>query len=131
MKITRLIREYVTEEVHKAFSAKENPYAEQAKADEENIRQFRKQLKEQQETAIEHFVRNNNIYRSWSGGPYGVCISIPSFHDMTTSAMRKAKEWEEESLRQEAQKIRDILVSLELGATKAELKAMIEELMSE
>lgn len=131
MKITRLVREYVTDEVHKAFYAKENPYAAQAKADEESIRDFKRLLKEQQEAAVKEFVSRHEVYSSWSGGPYGVSSCVPSFHDMETPAMKKSKEWEKDRANKEVRKVRDILVALELGANRDELKAMIEELLNE
>ena len=131
MKVTKLVREYVTEEVHKAFAAKQNPYAEQAKKDEESIRELSNLIKEQQKLLVGEFVEKNEVHSSWSGGPYTVSTLCPSFHDMLTPAMKNARAWREENLRQEARKLREILVSLELGANRDELKSMIEELMKE
>lgn len=134
MKVTKLIREYVTDEVSKVYNAKVNPYSEQAKIDREKIEAFKEYLKVLQRVEIEKFISENVLFEEHWGGniiPYEVSTSTPSFSYVRTQSMIDEKKWKEENTKAKNTKIRDIILSLELGATKKELETMLAELLKE
>lgn len=133
MKITKLIREYVTEEVTKVYDAKVNPYTKYADVDRNNLKWFQQELRHKQKTMIEEFVSKNELFEKHYTGfePYTICTTVPSFTWCYTKDMIDEKEWEEENTRQKNAKIREILLNLELGANRQELNEMIAKLMEE
>ena len=134
MKVTKLIREYVTEQVSKVYNDKVNPYSEQAELDRQKIEAFREELKNQQREAIEKFASENEVFEEgWRGAvnPFKVSTSVPSFHYVVTKAMMDEKKWREENEKAKLSKIREILLALELGANRQELNDMIAELLKE
>lgn len=134
MKVTKLIREYVEEQVSKVYDAKVNPYFEQAELDRQKLKAFEEELKEQQYKALEKFFSENELFEDsgWSGlRPKTISTSIPSFRYSLTKAMLDEKKWNEENTKNKKAKIRDIMVALELGANRHELNDMITELLKE
>lgn len=134
MKVTKLIREYVTDEVSKVYDAKVNPYSEQAEIDKQKIEKLKEELKTQQIETIEKFVSENEVFEEgWKGviNPYPVHTSIPSFLHMKTKAMINEGNWYKENFQAKNAKIRDIIISLELGASRHELNDMLAELLKE
>lgn len=134
MKVTKLIREYVEEEVGKVYNAKVNPYSEQAELDRQKIKEFGDELRNKQKEMIEQFISETELFEStWSSGmrPYQIRTSTPSFSHLYTRAMFDEKEWNEENNQAKKAKVREIIISLELGATKNELNAMIAKLTEE
>jgi hypothetical protein len=133
MKVTKLIREYVTDEVSKVYDAKVNPYSEQAKIDREILKTFTEYLRTQQRESIEEFISDKALFEEcWKGvRPYEISLSVPSFHYVKTQAMIDEKKWNEENTHAKNVKIRDIILSLELGANRQELNDMLAELLKE
>ena len=134
MKVTKLIREYVTDEVSKVYDAKVNPYSEQAEIDKTKIENLKEELKTQQRETIEKFVSENEVFEEgWRGvtNPYTISTNIPSFHYMRTKAMIDEGKWHNENIKAKNAKIRDIILSLELGANRQELNNMLAELLKE
>lgn len=135
MKVTKLIREYVEDEVAKVYDVKVNPYSEQAKLDRQKIEELKKELVRQQIETITKFTSENELYeRGWSTNlmrPYKVSTCIPGFNYCCTQAMVDEEEWKNENTRLKREKVREIIVNLELGATKQELNEMIVKLMEE
>jgi hypothetical protein len=134
MKVTKLIREYVTDEVSKVYDAKVNPYSEQAKIDKEKIEAFAEELRKRQHEDIKKFAFENDLLEeTWRNSirPYEVATSIPSFHYACTQSMLDEKKWREENTKAKNAKVRDIIISLELGATRHELNDMLAELLKE
>ena len=133
MKVTKLIREYVTDEVSKVYDAKVNPYSEQAKIDKQMLEAFTEYLRTQQREAIKKFMSENVLFTDgWSGiRPYEISLSVPSFSYVKTKAMIDEKEWKDENTKAKNAKIRDIILSLELGAHRQELNDMLAQLLKE
>ena len=134
MKATKLIREYVENEVAKAYESRKNPHKEQAERDKVLISAFRKELKEQQAHMMEKFIVKYGIVGSRSGLPIptsDVGTSTPSLYDWATEDMFLAEKWEQQNQRDRARKTREILVNLELGATKTELQEMMQKMLEE
>jgi hypothetical protein len=133
MKVTKLIREYVTDEVSKVYDAKVNPYSEQAKIDRETLTTFTEYLRTQQRESIKEFIADKALFEEgWKGlRPYEISLSVPSFYYVKTQAMIDEKKWNEENNHAKNVKIRDIILSLELGANRQELNDMLAELLKE
>lgn len=130
MKVTKLIREYVEEQVSKVYDAKENPYYEQSKMDAQKIAEFKDTLKDITYKAVEEFLSKNNILNSWTDKPE-VPSSDPTFHRWKTQAMLDAATWNKENTQQKNAKIREIMLALELGANRQELNDMIAKLLED
>lgn len=133
MKVTKLIREYVEEQVSIAYDAKVNPYKEQANLDREKIKNFQEELHLQQKELLNNFLSENKLFDDWGNHRPITNISTctPGFHRYYTTAMLNEKQWENENQRLKSAKIREIMINLELGANRQELNDMIAKLMEE
>jgi len=133
MKITKLIREYVTEEVSKVYDAKVNPYTKYADVDRNNLKWFQEELKRKQRALIEEFASKNELFRYTFDGykPSRIEPTAPCLTHYYTKAMVDEREWDSENTCQKNAKIREILMNLELGANRQELIEMIAKLMEE
>ena len=133
MKVTKLIREYVEEQVAKVYNAKVNPYSEQAEIDRQKLKAFEEEIRDQQRKAIEKFLSENELFEDKYSGfkPKTVCTSIPSFRYCYTQAMVDEHKWNEDNKRNKSAKIREIMLALELGANRQELNDMIAKLLAE
>ena len=129
MKVTKLIREYIEEQVSMVYDAKTNPYAEQANRDRQKIRDFGDTLRKQQQAAIDQFVAEMPVYDSWRDwGPFKPEPRCPDFGRARSKAMMEKERWEKENQKAKAAKIREIMLAVELGANRTELNDMIEKL---
>lgn len=133
MKVTKLIREYVEEQVSKVYDSKVNPYSEQAEIDRKKIKALQEELREQQRETIEKFMSETPLFSStWTGFiPIEITTSVPRFYEVYTKVMIDERKWKEENIKAKNSKIRDIILSLELGANRQELNAMIAKLVEE
>ena len=134
MKVTKLIREYVEEQVSNVYNAKVNPYSEQAKIDRQKFKDFTKELANQQKEAIEKFLSENEVFEDdWRGFRRKTYAStnVPCFDYCKTQAIIDEENWKKENTRQKNAKIREIMLSLELGANRQELNEMIAKLLEE
>ena len=132
MKVTKLIREYVEEQVSKAYDARNNPYAEQAELDRQKLEDFKKMLHEHQRWDIDNFFAENTVLDGWNS--YKPCIvhtTIPGFSRCVTPAMRCEEDWHNENTAAKKAKIREIMLNLELGATRKELDEMLAKVLEE
>lgn len=130
MKVTKLIREYVEEEVGKVYDAKVNPYAEQAKLDYQKIKDFEEQLNEIKYKAVQAFILENGIYNRNSREPVEPS-SNPSLFSWRTKAMLDEQDWKAKNNDIKKAKIREIMLALELGANRQELNEMIAKLLED
>ena len=133
MKVTKLIREYVEEQVGKVYAAKVNPYSEQAEIDRQKLKAFEEELRTQQREAIEKFLSENEVFEDGWGGikPHRVSTNTPGFTYALTRAIIDEKKWRAENDKSKNAKIREIMLSLELGANRQELNDMISKLMED
>lgn len=132
MKVTKLIREYVEEQVKKVYDSKENPYSAQAEMDKQKLDAFAHELHSQQKKAIEKFMSENEIFEdTWQGITRKTTVptQVPGFRYYKTQAMIDEKKWREENDRQKRAKIREIMLALELGANRKELEEMLTKLL--
>ena len=133
MKVTKLIREYVEEQVSKVYDAKQSPYAEQAKLDKQMIKDFENDLHKQQRELIETFLAKNQLLDRYHNYQPLTTVSthIPCFYYAYTQAMIDDEKWESENRKLKKDKIREIMLNLELGANRQELNEMIAKLMED
>lgn len=131
MKVTKLIREYVTEEVSKVYDAKVNPYSEQAEIDKEELKKFEKELRNQQQALIDEFCSKTQLFNHWNYVPASANAQCPGISYLYTQSMIDEAKWNKENNRLKNAKIREIIVNLELGANRQELNDMIAKLMEE
>lgn len=135
MKVTKLIREYVEEQVSKVYDTKVNPYTQQADNDRQKLKAFEVKLRNQQRETINKFLSENELFEdNWCSGGFRKVecnTNIPCFSHYKTQSIINEKKWIEENKRAKNAKVREIIVSLELGATKQELNDMIAKLMEE
>ena len=132
MKVTKLIREYVEDEVRKAFDDKKNPYSEQAKKDRELIESFKAQLRAEQQEKINAFIETTGMLDAWRDfKPYRVDSSAPAFTAAATPAMMQEAKFKEKIVQAKKNRTREIMLQLELGANRAELNEMLSNLLSD
>ena len=132
MKVTKLIREYVEEQVSKVYDSKENPYSKQAELDKQKFEDFKKELLASQKKEIEKFFDENNVLDGWSDyKPCTPSAQIPGFSRCVTASMKCAEDWKKENIRQRNAKVREIILALELGANRQELNDMIAKLLED
>ena len=134
MKVTRVIREYVEKEIKDAYNAKKNPYSEQADADRKMIKDFEIELGQMLNEKIEAFFGKHELYSLYSHkdakleAPKKEYYSIGS---VATKAMREENKWFTENNNACSVAIRNILMDIELGGTKSELKTIIAAALEE
>lgn len=131
MKITKLIREYVQDEVNKVFNAKQNPFSEQAARDREMILAFKEELRAAQQVMLDKFVADNQLMKDDGSQLYRAEASVPSFFWAQTVAMRNEVKWKNNNKQERLGTIKRILTALELGANRQDLHNMIAELKEE
>lgn len=131
MKVTKLIREYVEEQVSKVYDAKVNPYTEQAERDREKIHLFENYLREEQQKLIDKFLIECPLFDSYVHEPTTRKAAAPNLSYDCSQAMLDEVNWKRENVRQKKEKIREIIINLELGANRQELYDMIAKLMEE
>lgn len=130
MKVTKLIREYVEEQVSKAYAAKHNPYSEQAKLDAQMIEEFKEKFEQIKLEAVTEFILKNKMFNSYNKEPIIASVD-PCFYRWRTKAMLDEQAWKDENNKLKQAKIREIMLNLELGANRQELNDMIAKLMEE
>ena len=132
MKVTKFIREYVTEEVNRIYNAKKNPFEEEYNAWKETLREFHDAIRQEIKNRVQAFADENGCV-GYGGKPYSSdsVLSVPSFGCMRAKCENDYYAWRDANDKAKKDKIREILISLELGATKSELTDMIAALTVE
>lgn len=129
MRVTKLIREYVETEVSKAYAEK-TPKEKKYDCTIKSINDFRENLTDQVKDfineAIADFCEENDI-------PADIKIfktdnAIISYKDWDSDIRKQSDKARKERLDQRDNKIKDILLNLELGASRAELEEMLKHI---
>jgi hypothetical protein len=132
MRVTKLIREYVEDRVSAAYNAKENPYAWQAELDQKKLEDLQSLLHKQQKEFLDAILKELELFNYWNNEPVEhIPTRCPSITSYKTTAMRQKDEWDRENARLKKAKIRDIMLALELGASRKELEDMLAELLTD
>lgn len=130
MRVTKVIREYITEQVKAKFpiTEEEKFYQEfskiaNKKAEElqEKIKNYKKELAKQanKELGIEDWENDDGLHFSTSYN-----IPVMGYNNPYIQKARKAEQERKEKINKV---IKDIIVTLELGGTKADLDKMLAE----
>ncbi|MBQ5871453.1 MAG: hypothetical protein IIW69_03455 [Bacteroidaceae bacterium] len=134
MRVTKYIKDYVTEEVSRIYNAKKNPFEEEYKAQEKLISSFAITLDAELCSRSIAFAQENG-FTNYRGGEWS--IENYSHHKSYTYGMypsckNEFENWRKANEEAKQDKIREILISLELGETsKSELTNLIANLTAE
>ena len=134
MKVTKLIREYVAEQVAAKYpeTETEKQYTKEIKAIEDKVQEVNSKIKDyalslceqaNKDLGIEDWDKNDRISSARYG--YSASYGYNNPYDKSRRSLR------EERTKKINNAIKDILVNLELGATKAELDMMLRKLGEE
>lgn len=130
MKVTKFIREYVVSEVSKVYDAIPNPYEEADRVLKEELETLCEQLGHEAGVKLAEFMNQNEITRcdgsKYSADDFGVRAPIPRYPNE-----KDRRKFAENLRAKKEDKIRDILITLELGATKDDLVNLIEQMKAE
>ena len=125
MRVTKLVREYVTKEVSKVYDEPiENAtkeYRKEVAVIDSQLKTILDEANEKAKTILAKFKGYEVKYNE--GKPFSRSGSVFNF-DKWNNGQIKANELRQEKLN----KIDDILITLELGGTKAELEEMIKNI---
>lgn len=131
MKVTKYIREYVEDEVSRIYDAKKNPFAESLERDNFEIENFKESIQQEVIKRVQEFADQHGFV-DYAGRPYvaekSAYINLGGIGPKISADYSR---WNEKNRKEKADKVRDILISLELGATKSELTDMIAALTQE
>lgn len=129
MKVTKIIREYVESEVAKAYEKKtpeEVAYDKLSK----KIASFREKVSAEMyfaiEEAIERFREEHNIPEDVQ--LFRTNFSLVNVNDWDSVIRKNSETAKNKRIEQRDKKVKDILLNLELGATRAELDEMLSHL---
>lgn len=132
MRVTKIVREYIEESVSKAMSEKSTAEKEYD-AFHNDIRQFIEQVEDEVKNMVNEAIEN---YRMTHNVPDDIKITQTDYTLIHcgdwNSALRNeaaAMKRKRETARERA--VKDIIVTLELGGTKADLDAMLNKVATE
>ena len=129
MKVTKLIREYVEEQVSKVYDTKINPYSEQAEIDRQKIKDFEHYLRQAQQELIDQFLIELPLFNAYNREPTDRKASVSNLSYDYSQNMINEMDWKRENIRKKKDKIKEIMLALELGANRQELNDMIAKLL--
>lgn len=131
MKVTKLIKEYVAEQVAAKYpeTEAEKQYTKEIEAIEDKVQEINSKIKDYALSLCEQANKDLGI-EDWDKND---CISSARYGYSANYGYNNPYDKNRRSLREERTKkinnaIKDILVNLELGATKAELDMMLRNL---
>ena len=132
MKVTKLIREYVERTVDSCYPKpnSEKLLNEQRSRAKDALTEFNKMVEEYADSILSEIKTKYNIPDDFNfHTKHG--INYAEFSSYGTALNRKADADIQERNKLKQQKKDEILLSLELGATKSDLDNMIKQLMNE
>ena len=129
MKVTKLIREYVEEQVSKVYDTKINPYSEQAEIDRQKIKDFEHYLRQAQQELIDQFLIELPLFNAYNREPTDRKASVSNLSYDYSQNMINEMDWKRENIRKKKDKIKEIMLALELVANRQELNDMIAKLL--
>ncbi len=132
MKVTKIVREYVEEEVKKIFNNKteiERQWDKQKEEMNEDCKIMEMRIKTLVEDMKTNFAKKYNVDETVLSY-YSPSISINHWRGIIYLE-QKAKEEEQKRTERAEKAIKDILISLELGGNKKVLEEMLLKLKSE
>lgn len=127
MRVSKIVREYIEKEVgikaeikrqavHETFST----YETECKIMQEKIKQAVKALNDELLSEVKNKGMSFRRYNDQLVEAYPNCI-YPTMENEIKKAMREVSDWKENT-------VTEIILTLELGGTKADLERMLKEL---
>lgn len=127
MRVSKVVREYIEKEVgvkaeikrqavHETFSA----YETECKIMQEKVKQAVKALNDELLSEVKNKGMGFRRYNDRLVEAYQDCI-YPAMENEKKKAMREVSDWEKNA-------VMEIILTLELGGTKADLERMLKEL---
>ena len=132
MRVTKLVREYIEESVDKALSKKSTAEIEY-EAFRTELEEFVEQVQNTVEQVIDEAVKN---YRIVNHIPDDIEIkktdyAFVRFSDWCSAIRNEAEAMKKKRNEAKARAIKDIMLTLELGGTKADLDVMLSKVATE
>ena len=132
MRVTKIVREYIEESVSKALT-EESTAEKEYEAFHKDIRQFIEQVEDEIEHMIAEAIEN---YRMTHNIPDDVKIkksdyTLIRYDDWGSAIRNEAEAMKKKRNEAEARAVKDIILTLELGGTKADLDAMLSKVATE
>lgn len=132
MRVTKIVREYIEESVSKALTEKSTAEKEY-EAFYKDIRQFIEQLDDEVEHMVAEAIEN---YRMTHNIPDDVKIkksdyTLIRYEDWNSTLRTEAETMKRKRNEAKARAVKDIIITLELGGTKADLDAMLSKVATE
>lgn len=125
MRVTKIIREYVEKAVNAKYSAVLSAVGQEYKKEQDELNEKLKAIAIAADLEAQKVLASYPGYKTRNGGDHVVI----SFYTASNTDKQNATGAEYSRLRKEKDdKIQDILVNLELGATKTELDEMLKNL---
>lgn len=127
MRVSKVVREYIEKEVgvkaeikrqavHETFSA----YETECKIMQEKVKQAVKAINDELLSEVKNKGMSFRRYNDRLVEAYQDCI-YPAMENEKKKAMREVSDWEKNA-------VTEIILTLELGGTKADLERMLKEL---
>lgn len=132
MRVTKLVREYIEESVGKTMSEKSTAEKEYD-AFHNDIRQFIEQVEDEVRNMVNEAIEN---YRITHNVPDDIKITQTDYTlihcgDWNSAIRNEAAAMKKKRETAKERAVKDIIVTLELGGTKADLDAMLSKVATE
>lgn len=132
MRVTKFVREYIEESVSKAMSEKSTAEKEYD-AFHNDIRQFIEQVEDEVKNMVNEAIEN---YRMTHNVPDDVKITQTDYTlihcgDWNSAIRNEAAAMKRKRETAKERAVKDIIITLELGGTKADLDAMLSKVATE
>ena len=132
MRVTKIVREYIEESVSKALTEKSTAEKEY-EAFYNDLHQFINQIDDEVEHMVAEAIEN---YRMTHNIPDDVKIrksdyTLIRYDDWGSAIRNEAEAMKKKRNEAKARAVKDIILTLELGGTKADLDAMLSKVATE
>ena len=132
MRVTKIVTEYIEESVSKALTEKSTAEKEY-EAFNNDIRQFIEQVEDEVKHMVAEAIEN---YRMTHNVPDDIAITQTNYtlihcSDWCSAIRNEAEAMKKKRDEAKARAVKDIILTLELGGTKADLDAMLSKVATE
>lgn len=132
MRVTKLIREYVEDSVREMYAPKINACGADYKKKTDEVNKILAKLADEFNTAAKEVIKENGLSVDSEYGTKDKEVTIISYRSRFGNKEYASVAKEMDALIYERnEKIREILLTLELGGTKAELDEMLKKIKEE
>lgn len=132
MRVTKIVREYIEDSVNKALSEKSTAEKEY-EAFHKDIRQFIEQVEDEVRHMVDEAIEN---YRITHNIPDDIKITQTDYTlvhcgDWNSALRNEANAMKKKRDAEKERAVKDIILTLELGGTKADLDIMLSKVATE